>query len=148
MGSAILLRFEDVFLKVNLNTRDTLINTAPGGNSMFILSVDMSLSLFAMFSDSKNLLVLHDIFFMVTLQGSLNVILYLGLRFSLDMLILEVKTRGNTSGKSKLERNSVVSRSEYWYSECEAGMMEIYKSLAGLSLLIMPFVITMDSLLK
>ena len=89
---------ENILIEYTRHGRGTLANAAP---SLDLTSFRLSLTddkIDGLLSDGKNLLILHIITTVGTMELHLNVVLDLGLRFLTSMLVLESQRRWNIAG--------------------------------------------------
>lgn len=103
------MRFKSVFIKLYLNLRRTLLNTAPSSYLLVWFSANSLFSTGRFLSQNKDLSIFHFIFVTLCLHFGSNSILYFSLRLFLWVSILIKDGWRDSSWQSEWERNDEIT---------------------------------------
>jgi hypothetical protein len=83
---------EYILVEGSCDARAALVNAAPSSDGMLVCARNICLESFSHFSHNEHLLVLHQSFSFMVLHDTLDVILYLTLRFLMHFVTHELET--------------------------------------------------------
>lgn len=100
---------ECVFVKLDIDSGNALVNATPGGNLVLTCLVDLTNYSLLSLSDHKDLLVSHISVATPSIQLDSDVVLYLAFRVSLNASFFEKDRRRYASWQLELNRDNIVS---------------------------------------